>query len=82
MKLVCELCGWVYDEAAGDEKRGIPAGTGFDQLPAYFECPSCGSEKEAFCPVERRPVHPRKRQDDRTFWQEIKYSQDSGASQR
>lgn len=48
MKYVCEICGTVYDEMKGDQKKGIPAGTLFSALPAYFACPVCGAEKEAF----------------------------------
>ena len=48
MKYVCDLCGMIYDEVAGDESRGIPAGTSFDDLPADFECPDCGSGKDGF----------------------------------
>ena len=47
MKYVCELCGTIYDEAEG---------ISFAELPQDYSCPSCGSEKEAFTPVERR--HP------------------------
>lgn len=47
MKYVCELCGRVYDEAVGDVAHGIAAGTDFLTLPSY-ECPDCGSGKEAF----------------------------------
>lgn len=47
MKYVCELCGKVYDDAVGDAFRGIPAGTDFLSLATY-ECPDCGSGKEAF----------------------------------
>ena len=47
MKYVCELCGKIYDDAAGDIVHGIPAGTDFLTLTAY-ECPDCGSGKEAF----------------------------------
>ena len=54
MKYTCELCGYVYDEASGDPKRGIPPGTAFKDLPEYFECPGCGCEKEAFDPVRPR----------------------------
>lgn len=48
MKYVCELCGTIYDEAAGDMKRNIPAGTAFTDLSPDYTCPVCGSEREAF----------------------------------
>lgn len=51
MKYVCELCGYVYDEEAGDVKGGILPGTAFAQLPEDYECPGCGYEKEAFNPL-------------------------------
>lgn len=47
LKYVCELCGKIYDDSAGDIRLGIPAGTDFLTLAAY-ECPDCGSGKEAF----------------------------------
>ena len=28
-KYVCEVCGWVYDEALGDPEHGIAPGTKF-----------------------------------------------------
>lgn len=52
MKYVCELCGTIYDETAGDMKRNIPAGTAFANLPPDYTCPVCGSEKEAFTQKE------------------------------
>lgn len=55
MKYSCELCGFVYDEAIGDVKRGIAPGTLFGNLPRDFECPGCGYEKEAFNPL--RSLH-------------------------
>ncbi len=48
MKYVCDLCGWTYDEAAGDPEHGIAPGTKFEDLPADFECPLCGAGKESF----------------------------------
>lgn len=48
MKYVCELCGRIYDEAVGDGEHGISAGTAFLALPAEYECPDCGSGKEAY----------------------------------
>ena len=48
MKYVCDLCGWVYDEAAGDPEHGIAPGTKFADLPEDFECPLCGAGKDQF----------------------------------
>ena len=31
-KYVCEVCGWVYDEAVGDPDNGIAPGTKFEDL--------------------------------------------------
>ncbi len=57
MKYICELCGTVYDEDAGNIKRGIPAGTPFEKLPVHYHCPGCGCEKEAFTPVsDQKPI--------------------------
>ncbi len=59
MKYVCELCGWIYDENAGNPKKGIAPGTSFKDIPADCECPSCGCGKEAFDPVCPRTAKPR-----------------------
>lgn len=48
MKYVCDICGWVYDEAAGDPENGIAPGTRFEELPADFVCPICGVGRENF----------------------------------
>ena len=48
MKYICELCGTIYVEEEGNLKRGIAPGTPFDKLPSHYNCPHCGSEKEAF----------------------------------
>lgn len=48
MKYVCELCGWVYDEAEGAADLGIEAGTKFEDLGDDFACPLCGAEKDSF----------------------------------
>jgi rubredoxin len=47
-KYVCELCGYVYDEAKGDPDEGIPAGTKWEDVPDDWECPDCGAGKDAF----------------------------------
>lgn len=52
MKYVCQLCGYVYDEVAGDPDNGIAPGTKWEELPATFECPLCGAKKEEFAPEQ------------------------------
>ena len=39
-KYVCDVCGWEYDEEAGDPDNGIEPGTKFEDLPEEFVCPS------------------------------------------
>lgn len=48
MKYVCIVCGWIYDEAAGDPDNGIAPGTKFEDLPDDFECPLCSVGKDSF----------------------------------
>lgn len=48
MKYVCNVCGWVYDEAEGLPENGIAPGTRFEDLPEDFECPLCAVGKEDF----------------------------------
>ncbi len=38
MKYVCDLCGFVYNEAE----------TAFADLPGDYTCPECGSGKNSF----------------------------------
>ena len=47
-KYVCEVCGYVYDEAAGDPDNGIAPGTAFEDLPEDWACPLCGADKTQF----------------------------------
>jgi rubredoxin len=47
-KYVCDLCGYVYDEAEGDPDNGVKAGTKWDDVPADWVCPLCGAAKEDF----------------------------------
>ena len=42
MKYVCQICGYVYDDA----KEKVP----FEQLPADWKCPLCGAAKADFMP--------------------------------
>jgi rubredoxin len=52
MKYACDLCGWVYDPAIGDDDNGVAAGTEFAAIPEDWVCPECGAGKEEFSPVE------------------------------
>ena len=47
-KYVCDVCGYIYDEAAGDPDNGIEPGTAWEDVPEDFVCPLCGVGKESF----------------------------------
>ncbi len=51
-KYVCDVCGYVYDPAAGDPENGVAPGTAFKDVPADWLCPLCGVGKDAFSPEE------------------------------
>ena len=48
MKYVCNVCGYVYDPAAGDPDSDITPGTAFDALPDDWACPLCSVGKDQF----------------------------------
>ena len=48
MKYVCNVCGWVYDEAEGLPEQNVAPGTKFEDLPEDFACPLCGVGKDQF----------------------------------
>jgi rubredoxin-NAD+ reductase len=48
MKYVCDVCGYTYDETAGDSDNGIEPGTLWVNFPDDFTCPLCGVDKEEF----------------------------------
>jgi rubredoxin len=48
----CIVCGYVYDEAAGDPEHGIAAGTRWADVPEDWSCPECGVAKSDFEMVE------------------------------
>ncbi len=48
----CPYCYTVYDPQYGDERRGIPAGTLFNQLPADYSCSTCDAPKAELKEVE------------------------------
>ncbi|MBF0520441.1 MAG: rubredoxin [Nitrospirae bacterium] len=49
-KYVCIDCGYIYDPAKGDERRGIAVGTSFASLPDFWRCPVCDVAKSDFAP--------------------------------
>jgi rubredoxin len=51
-KWQCIVCGWVYDEALGDEEHGIAPGTRWADVPDGFVCPECGVAKNDFVMME------------------------------
>ena len=73
MKYACELCGMVYNEEVGDPVHGVAAGTAFAEVPEDYECPGCGSKKEAFNKLTPKlAVTPNL--SNPTFWNKTKYS--------
>ncbi len=44
----CKVCGYVYDEAAGDPDNGVAPGTLWADVPEDWTCPVCGASKEEF----------------------------------
>ena len=48
MKYVGDICGFQYDEAAGDPDNNIAPGTKWEDLPDDFTCPLCGATKDQF----------------------------------
>ena len=47
-KYICQVCGYVYDPAAGDPDSSIEPGTSFDDLPDDWLCPICNAGKDEF----------------------------------
>lgn len=47
-KYECTVCGYIYDEAAGDPENGVKVGTKWTALPDDWVCPVCGATKEQF----------------------------------
>ena len=45
---VCDVCGYVYDVAAGDPDNGIAPGTAWEDVPEDWVCPLCGVGKDQF----------------------------------
>jgi len=48
----CSVCGFLYEEEKGLPLEGIPAGTLWQNVPADWTCPECGTSKADFEMVE------------------------------
>ena len=48
MKYVCTVCGFIYDEVAGDPDNGVAPGTAWADVPEDYVCPLCGVGKDMF----------------------------------
>ncbi len=48
----CTVCGYIYDEAAGEPSTKTAPGTSFAALPDDWRCPVCGAAKDAFVLVD------------------------------
>ena len=53
-KYVCSVCGYEYDEAAGDPDNGIAPGTKWEDIPEDFTCQLCGVGKDQFNEEEEK----------------------------
>lgn len=47
-KWQCVVCGYIYDEAAGDPEHDIAPGTRWEDIPDSWSCPDCGVAKSDF----------------------------------
>ena len=48
----CQICGFVYDEAEGLPDEGFAPGTRWEDIPADWVCPDCGTSKSEFKMLE------------------------------
>lgn len=44
----CRSCGYIYEPNEGDPRRQIAVGTLFEDVPANWRCPICGSPRSQF----------------------------------
>ncbi|WP_211263442.1 rubredoxin [Stenotrophomonas ginsengisoli] len=45
---MCQVCGFVYDQAQGLPEEGIAPGTSWEAVPEDWACPECGMAKADF----------------------------------
>jgi rubredoxin len=51
-KYICDVCGYIYDPAQGDNAGEIKPGIPFEELPPDWVCPLCGVGKDNFSPTD------------------------------
>ena len=51
-KFMCEMCGFEYEEEAGNPESGILPMTKWENIPPSWSCPDCGMSKDNFNLVE------------------------------
>jgi len=44
----CLVCGYIYNEDAGDPSHNVSPGTVWRKLPEDWVCPICGADKSEF----------------------------------
>jgi rubredoxin len=49
----CKSCGYVYVPSKGDPTYPVAPGIQFKDLPADWQCPTCGAEKDLFVSRQR-----------------------------
>lgn len=47
-KYKCSVCGYIYDEAQGDQNHNIFPETAWEDVPDDWLCPVCGVNKYNF----------------------------------
>lgn len=52
MKMICTICGWIYDPEIGDTDNDVEAGTQWEDVPSDWLCPECAAPKSVFEPSE------------------------------
>lgn len=57
MRFLCVNCGYIYDEALGDEADGIEPGTCIDQIDEETHCPMCDGSFDDFSPIEDEVIY-------------------------
>ena len=60
VKLVCSVCGYIYDESKGIPAAGIAPGTTWENITNDWVCPLCGAPKSAFEKQDESAASPEK----------------------